>query len=128
VRRSTLILIALAFAGVVVAVMPFGGPAPRRVYTYNEFSSVTAGHCSAPIVSAWRDEPVDGGWVGYAPLTAISDQVPLEGLSLAFQSCAEPARQRLAISAVLAGPGILLFFLRRRRIDPPPDTRPNLAT
>jgi hypothetical protein len=119
-RSSVLILVLLATAGVAIATFPFGRPGP------------SAG-CASPIVSAWRSEPASSGWFGYAPLTAtpLSEYPP--GLH-SFQGtagpepCNEAARRRLAIGALLAGPGVLVWFLRRRRLDPPTNPNPNLAT
>jgi len=99
-----LVVIALAAVGVVIAVIPFD-PAPRGSYLYTR-SFLPGSSCAAPIVSSWRHEPENSGWFGYAPLTAIPESAV---------SCNEPARRRLAYAALLAGPGLVVLFLRRRR-------------
>jgi len=112
--------IVLATLGVVIAVLPFGRPSPRRMYTYTSEASVSPTNCAAPILSAWRHEPAYSGWFGYAPLTST----PVSGSG----SCKAEARQRLVYAALLAGPGVLSLFLRRRRFDPPANPQTNLAT
>jgi len=106
VRKWTvLVVIALAAVGVVIAVIPFDPPSPRGSYLYTR-SFLPGSSCAAPIVSSWRHEPENSGWFGYAPLTAIPESaVP----------CKEPARRRLAYATLLAGPGLVVLLLRRRR-------------
>jgi hypothetical protein len=106
VRKWTaLVVIALAAVGVVIAVIPFDPPAPRGSYPYTQ-SFLPGRSCAAPIVSAWRHQPENSGWFGYAPLTAIPESAV---------SCKEPARRRLAYAALLACPGLVVLFFRRRR-------------
>jgi len=100
-----LVVIALAAVGFVIAVIPFDPPAPRGSYLYTR-SFLPGSSCAAPIVSAWRHEPENSGWFGYAPLTAIPESAVL---------CKEPARRRLVYAALLAGPALVVLFLRRRR-------------
>ena len=123
-RRSSILILALAIAGVAMATFPFSRSGP-------------AAGCASPIVSAWRHEPASSEWFGYAPLTSAPlqfsrsanasavDAVPIPG---PVESCKEAARRRLAIGAVLAGSGVLVWFLRRRRFDPPANPSPNLAS
>jgi len=135
VRKSSVWLVALAVAGVLIATLPFGRPGPRRTYTNSSTYSFTpSAGCASPVVSAWRSDPASrGGWFGYAPLTdtPLTEYPP--GLHV-FQipagpgSCSDAARQRLAIGALLAAPGVFVFFHRRRRLDPPTNPNPNLAT
>jgi hypothetical protein len=113
------VVIALALLGVVIAVLPFGHPLPRRMYTYTSESSVSPTNCAAPILSAWRHEPAYSGWFGYAPLTST----PLSGPG----SCKAEARRRLAYAAVLMGPGLLALLVRRRRFEPPANPQTSLA-
>jgi hypothetical protein len=108
--------IVLAVGGVLMAVLPFDRPKPRGPYLYSESSSLS---CPAPIVSAWRHQPANSGWFGYAPLTSVPAPV---------ESCAEAARRRLAYAGLLIAPGAVALFLRRRRLDPPTNPNPNLAT
>lgn len=113
------VVIGLAVAGVLLALLPFDRPwTPRGSFTYSAPSSISSTNCSAPIVSAWRHEPTSSGWFGYAPLASTP---PLE-------SCAAAARRRLVYAGLLSGPGLFALFLRRRRIDPPANPNPNLAT
>jgi hypothetical protein len=124
------VVIALAGGGVLMAVAPFDRPTPSGLLISGSPS------CPAPIVSAWRHEDASSGWFGYAPLTSTptsalgfsrfaEDSVPIP---TAVESCAEAARRRLAYAGLLAGPGVLFWFLRRRRFDPPANPNPNLAT
>ena len=130
-RKSSVLILALAIAGVLIAALPFGGPGLRRTYTY---PSTLSARCASPVVSAWRTEPAsNGGWFGYAPLAMqqVSDYPP--GLHMAMVpagpgSCREPARQRLAVGCVLVAAGVLVGFFRRRRFNPPANPNPNLAT
>jgi hypothetical protein len=119
-RWPVVVVIALATLGAVIAVLPFGRPLPRRMYTYTSETSVSPTNCAAPILSAWRHEPANSGWFGYAPLTST----PVSGPG----SCKGEGRRRLACAALLMGPGLLGLFLRRRRFDPPANPQTNPAT
>jgi hypothetical protein len=129
-KGPVVVVIVLAAAGVLMAVAPFDRPQPSGLLISGSPS------CPAPIVSAWRHEHRSSWWFGYAPLTSTPstalgfsrfavDQV---SIPTAVESCAEAARRRLAYAALLAGPGVLVWFLRRRRFDPPANPNPNLAT
>ena len=99
-----------------MALAPFDRPKPRGLYSYSQTSSFS---CPAPIVSAWRHVRASSGWFGYAPLTSVPPPV---------ESCAEAERRRLGYAGLLIAPGEVALFLRRRRLDPPTNPNPNLAT
>jgi len=118
-RSSVLILVLLGIAGVAMATFPFGRPGP-------------AAGCTSPIFSAWRSEPASSGWFGYAPLTTRFSEYPsrlhsFQGIA-GPEPCKEAARRRLAIGALLVAPGVFVLLQRRRRLDPPTNPNPNLAT
>ena len=124
------VVIVLAAAGVLMAVAPFDRPMPDGL------SISSSPSCPAPIVGFWRHEDKSSGWFGYAPLTSTplsasgftrraSDTAPIP---TAIESCAEAARRRLAYAGLLVAPGAVALFLRRRRLDPPTNPNPNLAT
>lgn len=115
-KWPVVVVIVLAVAGVLMAVLPFDRPKPRGSFLYSETSSLS---CPPPIVSAWRHQPAQSGWFGYAPLTAVPPVV---------ESCAEAARRRLGYALLLEGPGLAALLLRRRRFDPPGNPNLNLAT
>jgi hypothetical protein len=116
-KWSLFLVVAVAAAGVVVMVLPFGRPLPRGSYTYG--SSATSSSCASPLVSAWRDDTADSGWFGYAPLTATRYSAPM--------TCMEAGRRRLAFGALLTVGAALVLLLRRRRLHPPANPTPNLA-
>jgi hypothetical protein len=131
-RSSVLILVALAGAGALLALVPFGRPGPRGSYTYSSRSTLSWS-CGSPVVSAWRQESMPSGWFGYAPLTAEPIEKYEQGLHVFAMTgppaaCTETARRRLALGALLMVPGALVWFLRRRRFAPPANPGPNLAT
>jgi hypothetical protein len=107
--------ILIAATGIGVAVLPFDRPAPVGTYTYGDIGG--SPQCTAPIVSAWRNEGMRAGWFGYAPLT-----------SRPLQPCRGAARERLGVAALLEGGGLLVWLLSRRRFGGRADAKPNLAT
>jgi hypothetical protein len=122
------VVVVLAAAGVLMAVAPFDRRMPSGLLISGSPS------CPAPIVGAWRHEQRSSGWFGYAPLTSTpalgfsrsaEDSVPV---AAPVEACAEAARRRLAYAGLLLAPAAVALFLRRRRLDPPTNPNPNLAT
>ena len=97
--------LAVGAVALVIALLPFAT---------NWGDSLLLAHstsCGPPIVEATRTPPKDGGWFGYAPLTATPS-------GFEAHPCYEPARHRLTISAIgLFAAGRLGWFAGR--IDRP---------
>jgi len=100
--------ITLAIVALVLALMPFG-----RLEDGNHIIGSTT--CGSPIVSAWRAEPRDSGWFGYAPLT--STPITVTPFTVAPR-CRHLARERLLDAAVLAAMSLLLVRRPRWRKRP----------
>jgi hypothetical protein len=78
-------------AAVAFALLPFS-----TSFTLRDISGrypPTAVSCGPPVVEATRTPPKEAGWFGYAPLTSTRP-------GFTTYPCYEPARQRLAISAI----------------------------
>jgi hypothetical protein len=107
-KVAVFVVVALAAIGVAFAVVPFR---PSE-FSDGVWKSVIVGHCSAPIVSAFR-APHDGGWFGYAPLT----DTPIEN-GLKLPTCKTEGQRRLEYAGmfVLAA-AVIAITLRRNRSE-----------
>jgi hypothetical protein len=109
-RAAAAIAIGVAFVALVV--LPFNRvPALGHAYARPGALNVSL-HCGPPIVDAWRHDPAQSGWFGYAPLTST----PFAGPEIAGP-CRAPARHRLeSVAFLVTGAAVLAFVRRRSRV------------
>jgi hypothetical protein len=114
-RLAIFTIVALAAIGVAIATLPFhltGFPSEL-------WRMPSAEHCSAPIVSAFRN-PHNEGWLGYAPLT----NTPID-VGVKLPSCKTQGQRRLQYAGMLVlAAGVLAITLRRNSSEasgPRPD-------
>jgi hypothetical protein len=117
-RALTIGAVALAVAGLVLALSPFPRRGTLRDFTAADGASYhLSKRCLPPIVSAFRhDAPDARGWIGYAPVngTFLSASPFPTGPVTLGRDCRPAGANRFALALTLEVAAGALVLVRRR--------------
>jgi hypothetical protein len=115
-KLAVFFVVALAAIGVAFAVLPFHltGFPPEL------WRPMSAAHCSAPIVSAFRTSHSGGGWFGYAPLT----NTPIDAV-VRLPNCKAAGQRRLQYAGMFVLAAAVIAIAMRRSGSEASDSQPD---